>query len=315
MNDARNNDDATARVHVPVMQAEVLEVLAPRAGGVYLDATVGAGGHTNAILTAAPGARVIGLDRDARILDHARATLAAHGAAATLVHSDYSALDDACDQAGIGLVDGALFDLGVSSLQLDDATFGFSFDADGPLDMRMDRDGSTRTAADLVNRGSRADLLHAIGTLGEEPRAGRVVSAILAERERAPIRRTCELAEIVSRVLGSRPLHHHPATRTFLGIRSAVNDELGRLERGLNAAIERLAPGASVAVIAFHGGEDRVVKELLRAGAAASRVAVTTKKPVYPSADEVARNPRARSARMRVARKLPDVSARPSGSN
>ncbi len=308
------NDDMSARVHVPVMTAEVVESLAPRAGGTYLDATVGAGGHTAAILAAANGARVIGLDRDARILEHARANLAAYGASVTLVHSDYACLDRVCDQLGIARLDGALFDLGVSSLQLDDPAFGFSFGSDGPLDMRMDTSSRGRTAADVVNRASREELLHAIGTLGEEPRAGRVVSAILAERERAPIRRTCELAELVQRAIGSRPLHHHPATRTFLGIRSLVNDELGRLKTGLEAAITRLAPDACVAVIAFHGGEDRVVKDLLRTGAAESRVAVLTKKPVYPRAEEVAANPRARSARMRVARKLAEASARPAKS-
>lgn len=289
-------------VHVPVMVRQVLEQLALRPGAVVLDLTVGAGGHSERLLEAAADLQLVGTDRDPQILELARQRLERFGSRARLIHSRFDQLDPVLEQLGIEQVDAALIDLGVSSLQLDQAERGFSFDRDGPLDMRMDP-GARRSAADLVNQGSRDELLFAIGTLGEEKSARAVVDEILAARRLAPVLRTSELSDLVrKRVRGSR--HHHPATRTFLGLRMAVNDELGCLERGLPMVIDQLAVGGRLVVIAFHGSEDRVAKQCFRSEEERGRVRRLNRKPLTPDDDEIRTNPRARSARIRVVERM-----------
>jgi len=291
-----------ARVHEPVMVTEVLELLSPADHSAILDLTLGAGGHAQRILESTTDGIVIGFDRDPQILELARTRLEGFGDRIHFANANFDRIELVCAQMGLDQVDGALLDLGVSSLQLDDAQRGFSFGHDGPLDMRMTA-GSGRSAAELINRGTREELFHAIGTLGDEPRARRVVEAILEARRVAPLRRTCELADLVASVTRG-PRHHHPATRTFLGLRMAVNDEAGAIERALPDVIHRLKPGAVAAVIAFHGGEDRIVKQCFRTAAKTGIVAAVTTRPLTPSGAETKRNPRARSARIRAIRKL-----------
>jgi 16S rRNA (cytosine1402-N4)-methyltransferase len=283
--------------HVSVLLAEVLELLAVRPGGLCVDGTVGLGGHAAAVLRAsAPDGRLVGLDRDGETLAAARARLAEFGPRVRLEQGDYREIPErlAGERA-----DAILLDLGVSSLQLDDPARGFSFQAEGPLDMRMDRSGGT-TAADLVNRMREADLADLIHEYGEEPASRRIARAIAFARERKPIETTTELADIVRRAAPRRrPRGLHPATRTFQALRIRVNRELD----GLGETIERiagcLAPGGRMAVIAFHSLEDRASKGAFRAlGGRGYRL--LTRKPVRPGEDEVRANPRARSARLRA---------------
>ncbi len=304
--------------HVPVMAREVVEALAVRDGAVYLDATFGGGGHSRAILAAAR-CRVIGLDRDPEAVARGRA-LAAAEARFTMLEGRFGELDRRLAEAGVAGVDGVLFDLGVSSFQLDSPERGFSFAADGPLDMRMEARGPS--AADLVNRLSREELVRLLRDYGEEPAAGRIARAIVEARERRPLTRTGELAELVARAVGGRPRHHHPATRTFQALRIAVNDELGELERGLAAALAVLRPGGRLVTLAFHSLEDRLIKRFIqlhsdRPGGGSRhrplpersgppRLRWVIRRPLRPGAGEVARNPRARSARLRAAERLPD---------
>ncbi len=289
-------------VHRPVQVENVRRLLALPPSGRLLDLTLGAGGHTEDLLGRTEGATAVGVDRDPAILEIAARRLAAFGDRVRTVLSPFDRLDAICDECGADRFDAILIDLGVSSLQLDDAERGFSFDRDGPLEMRMGPD-ATRSAADLVNRGSRDELMHAVRTLGDEPRAARVVEAILEARRAAPIRRTCELADLVKRVVRG-PSHHHPATRTFQGLRMAVNDELGMVQRTLPRAIDRLREGGRLAVLAFHGGEDRLVKRAFRDAERAGLVRVVTPKPLAPEASEVRENPRARSSRLRVVERV-----------
>lgn len=286
-------------VHQSVMVDEALAWLAPSPGSVIVDLTMGAGGHSEQILAATEDGRVIGVDRDREILRLAETRLSRFGARASFVQTTFDQVEEVRLRTGMVVVHGALFDLGVSSLQLDRAERGFAFDHDGPLDMRMDA-SQGGTAADLVNRGSREELLHAISELGDEPRARKVVDAILEARRRGPLLRTCELAELVARQVGGGRSHHHPATRTFQGLRMAVNDELGALSRALPRWAACLADGGRLVVIAFHGGEDRIVKQAFRSLKEAGLGRPLTKRPIPASADEISRNPRSRSARMRV---------------
>ena len=286
-------------VHRSVQVDHVLRFVALPAGGELLDLTHGAGGHAEAVLERVPESRVVGVDRDPEILEVARARLERFGERARTVVSAFDRVDEICERSERERFDAVLLDLGVSSLQLDRADRGFSFDQDGPLSMQMGPD-ATRSAAQLVNEGSRDELLFAIGTLGEEPRAKRIVDEILNARRRAPIRRTCELADLI-RDVARGPSGHHPATRSFQGLRMVVNDELGMLERVIPRAIARLNDGGRMVVISFHSGEDRVVKNAFRDLGRRGDVKVLTTKPVSPAADEVARNPRARSSRLRAA--------------
>jgi 16S rRNA (cytosine1402-N4)-methyltransferase len=292
-------------MHEPVMVAEVLEHLAPARGGVFVDCTVGAGGHARAILDAG-ASRVIGLDRDPEALERAHAALATYGSRIELVHSDYRQLEQVLQQRGIAGIDGLLADLGVSSMQLDDEGRGFTFRRDEPLDMRMDRVSrvSGRTAADAIRDADERTLADVIYEFGEERYARRIARAIVDAGTRAPIRTTGQLAEIVRRAVPRKGYSRiDPATRTFQAIRIWVNGELEGLDVWLTQAARRLHPGGRMAIIAFHSLEDRIVKHTLRSLQAAGEIGLTvrTKRPLVPSEAEIERNPRARSAKLRAA--------------
>jgi 16S rRNA (cytosine1402-N4)-methyltransferase len=289
-------------MHEPVMVAEVLEHLAPARGGVFVDCTVGYGGHTRAMLDAG-ASRVIGLDRDPDALRLAAAALVSEESRVELVHSDYRRLDEILDARGITGVDGILADLGVSSMQLDEAGRGFSFRRDEPLDMRMDRT-SGLTAAEMIRDADERTLADVIYEFGEERHARRIARAIVDARDRSAVDSTGRLAEVVRRAVPRKGYSRiDPATRTFQAVRIWVNRELEGLDVFLTQAARRLRPGGRMAVIAFHSLEDRIVKHTLRSLQATGDIglAIRTKRPVVPSEAEVERNPRARSAKLRVA--------------
>jgi 16S rRNA (cytosine1402-N4)-methyltransferase len=291
--------------HVPVLTAEALQYLRAERGGVYVDCTVGLGGHARALLEAG-ATRVIGVDRDLQALAVARETLAPWAERVDLVHADYRDLDEVLEQRGIRLVDGTLADLGVSSLQFDTPGRGFSFQRDEPLDMRMDT-STGDTAATLVARSTERELADGIYAYGEERFSRRIARAIVAARREQPIDTTGRLAAIVRRAQPRRGyMRIDPATRTFQALRIWVNRELEGLDRFLEAAVRRLHAGARLVVITFHSLEDRIVKHTLRAleGSGDAAVKVLTKKPIGPSDEEVLRNPRARSAKLRAAERL-----------
>ena len=289
-------------MHEPVMVAEVIEQLAPGRGGVFVDCTVGYGGHARALLDAG-ASTVIGLDRDPAALAEAAVALGPYGDRVTLRHTDYRRLDELLDAQGIAGVDGLLADLGVSSIQLDAPGRGFSFRRDEPLDMRMDpSDGPT--AAEAIGGADERTLADVIHEFGEERYARRIARAIAAARRRSPVATTGQLADIVRRAVPrTRYSRIDPATRTFQAIRIWVNGELEGLDLFLTRAARRLRPGGRLAVISFHSLEDRVVKHTLRAIQAAGDVGLTvrTKRPIVPGEAEVERNPRARSAKLRAA--------------
>ena len=306
--------------HRPVLLRESLDLLAVPRGGVAIDCTVGGGGHTRELLEAVgPSGRVVGLDRDAESLARAVDTLRDFGDRFLPIHADYRDLPRLAAARGVERADAILADFGFSSLQMDDPDRGFSFSADGPLDMRLDRSRG-KTAADLLAACDAAELTRLLRHYGEEPRAPRLARAILRARSRAPIRTTQQLARIVEeaspRATGGRI---HPATRTFQALRIAVNDELEGLERFVEQACRLLAPGGRAAFIAFHSLEDRKVKQTLArlvphcvCPPALPRcvcgtpgiVALVNRKAVRPSDAELRANPRARSARLRAARRL-----------
>jgi len=284
------------------MVAEVLEHLVPARGGLFVDCTVGAGGHARAILEAG-ATRLIGLDRDPDALAQASAALAPYGSRVELVHSDYRQLDEVLDAHGIASVDGLLADLGVSSMQLEAPERGFSFRRDEPLDMRMDRT-SGETAAEAIEHADERTLADVIYEFGEERYARRIARAVVDARSGGGIRTTGQLAELVRRAIPRRgPSRIDPATRTFQAIRIWVNRELEGLDRFLTRAAGRLAPGGRMVVITFHSLEDRIVKHTLRSLQAAADVglSIRTKRPVMPTEAEIERNPRARSAKLRAA--------------
>jgi 16S rRNA (cytosine1402-N4)-methyltransferase len=287
--------------HLPVMTAEALRFLRPERGGLFLDCTVGLGGHSRALLEAG-AARVIGLDRDPDALVLARDALSPWRERVELVHTDYRSLDDVLEARRIERVDGALADLGVSSLQFDAPGRGFSFQRDEPLDMRMDRSAGD-TAADLVARSTERELADAIFHYGEERFSRRIARAIVAARGDQAIDTTWRLAAIVRRAIPRRgPARIDPATRTFQALRIWVNRELDGLDRFVETAARRLRAGARLVVITFHSLEDRIVKHTLRAlQQRDALVQVLTKKPLVPTDVEVERNPRSRSAKLRAA--------------
>jgi 16S rRNA (cytosine1402-N4)-methyltransferase len=287
-------------IHEPVLTAEVLGFLLPERGGLFVDCTVGLGGHTRALLEAG-ASRVIGLDRDADALALASAALEPFGDRVELVHADYRTLGDVLDARGIATIDGALADLGVSSLQLDAEGRGFSFRRDEPLDMRMDR-RSGPTAAEVVNRTPEPELADVIFRFGEERYSRRIARAIVEARRAVPIATTGQLAAVVRRAMPSRGHQRiDPATRTFQALRILVNEELDALDGFLRATAHRLRAGARFVVIGFHSLEDRIVKHTFRAlDRAEGLVEVLTKHPVMPGEDEIGRNPRARSAKLRA---------------
>jgi len=282
------------------MVAEVLEHLAPSRGGVFVDCTVGLGGHARA-LVGAGASRVIGLDRDQHALAHARETLRDTGSAIEVVHADYRGFEDVLSARGIGQIDGLLADLGVSSLQLDAPGRGFSFRRDEPLDMRMDT-SSGATAAEMLASVNEKTLADVIYELGEERHARRVARAIVAVEKTRLIETTGQLADIVRRAIPRKGYTRiDPATRTFQAIRIWVNRELEGLDGFLTRAAARLAPGGRLVILTFHSLEDRVVKHTFRALQAAGTIAIRTKRPIVPSEAEIDRNPRARSAKLRAA--------------
>jgi len=299
------NDAVGHGGHIPVLTANVLSHLRPERGGLFIDCTVGLGGHSRALLESG-ATRVIGLDRDQDALAAARIALAPWADRIDLVDADYRALDEVLHARGVSLVDGALADLGVSSMQFDTPGRGFSFQRDEPLDMRMDR-SSGDTAAQLIARAGERELADAIYAYGEERFSRRIARAIVGARQEAPIETTLKLATIVRRAIPSRGYQRiDPATRTFQAIRIWVNRELEGLDRFLEAAARRLRVGARLVVITFHSLEDRIVKHTFRAleRSRDAMLKVLTKKPVVPDDEEVRLNPRARSAKLRAAEKL-----------
>ena len=285
-------------VHDPVLLADVVTLLRPERGGTFVDCTVGLGGHTRALLDAGAD-RVIGFDRDPDALALAAERLGSLAGRVTLVHADYRRLDEELDARGERSVHGILADLGVSSMQFDAPGRGFSFRRDEPLDMRMDRTTGP-TAADLIEGAREEELADVIFQFGEERHSRRIARALVAAR---PVATTGELAAIVRRAVPTKGWQRiDPATRTFQALRIWVNRELEGLDTFLRAAVSRLAPGGRLAVIAFHSLEDRIVKHTMRALATEQpdEFRLVTKRPVMPGDDEIARNPRSRSARLRV---------------
>jgi 16S rRNA (cytosine1402-N4)-methyltransferase len=305
-------------VHIPVLVREVVDALRPRDGGRYVDGTFGAGGYSIAVLDRAE-CEVIAIDRDPDAIAAGQVLAERYAPRLRLIEGRFGEMAELLSARGVEEVDGVALDLGVSSMQFDQPDRGFSFRASGPLDMRMERAGAS--AADLVNETDEGDLTDIIWRYGEERRSRRVARAIVEARKHKRIETTGELAEIVRRAVGPQARDESdPATRTFQALRIAVNDELVELERGLVAAEQVLAPGGRLAVVSFHSLEDRAVKDFVRARAGRtpgpsrhappareSRPATLkdlTRKPFVPSSDEIAANPRARSARLRVAEKV-----------
>lgn len=288
--------------HEPVQVEAVLEGLALQRGDWVLDATVGAGGHAREILKAiGPEGFLIGLDRDLQILEYARQRLDRSRNRVKLIHGHFGRIAELLDREGISSLDAALFDLGVSSFQLDEKERGFSFRQEGPLDMRMDRT-EPLTAGQILNHASAIELEGILRSWGQERWAGRIASAIVRAR---PLSTTTQLAQVVCSAIPHRGHQRiDPATRTFQALRIAVNRELELLPQGLHQALERLKPGGRIAVLSYHSLEDRIVKRLFRGQVKEKRLKVVTSKPIRPMASELRRNPRARSARLRIGERL-----------
>lgn len=308
----------SAARHIPVLLNEVVDALNPRDGGRYLDGTFGAGGYTTAVLDRAQ-CEVIAIDRDPEAIAAGQELARRYAPRLRLLEGRFGDMAELLSAEGVEEVDGVALDLGVSSMQFDQAERGFSFRGNGPLDMRMEKRG--RSAADLVNEADETELADIFWRYGEERRSRRVAHAIVERRREKKFETTGELAEIVRRAVGpSAKDESDPATRSFQALRIAVNDELGELERGLAAAEQVLAPGGRLAVVSFHSLEDRAVKDFVRARSgrtaapsrhapprgpqAAATLRELTRRPVAPSDAETAANPRARSARLRVAEKV-----------
>ncbi|MGC8491786.1 MAG: 16S rRNA (cytosine(1402)-N(4))-methyltransferase RsmH [Syntrophobacteraceae bacterium] len=305
--------------HVPVMLGEVLELLACRPGGIYVDGTLGGGGYTRSILEHG-AALVVGMDWDAEAIERVQESLGGYAERIVLERADFAEVRQVLSRNGIEAVDGVVVDLGLSSFQLDDAQRGFSFLQEGPLDMRMNK-GLPETAADLVNGLAEKELADLIYRYGEERHSRKIARSIVAARAKGRIEDTLELAELVRRAVPKTrdTLRIHPATRTFQALRIAVNREIESLERFLPEALDVLRPGGRLCVVSFHSLEDRVVKEAFRSWARACRcppervrcecegrplVKLLTRKALRPSESEVEQNPRARSARLRAAEKV-----------
>ena len=305
--------------HKPVLLQECLDALQIKPDGIYVDGTLGRAGHSSEIVRRLTTGRLIALDRDETALAAARERLAGHMDGVTLVHSNFSRLGKVLDELGVGAVDGMLFDLGVSSPQLDDASRGFSYKQDAPLDMRMDATAPL-TARELVNSAPYEELRRILYEYGEERYAPQIAKAICAYREQKPVETTLELAELIRGAMPAKALREkqHPAKRSFQAIRIAVNDELGELEPMLDAAEAHLRPGGRLAVITFHSLEDRIVKQKLRDLATGCicppefpvcvcgrtpKMKILTRKPIVSDEAELEGNPRARSAKLRVAEK------------
>ena len=307
--------------HVPVLLDECIEALNIRPDGIYVDGTLGGAGHSSEIVKRLTTGALIGIDRDPKALEAAGERLRPWQDRVKLVHGNFSELEQILSQLGIPAVDGMLFDLGVSSPQLDDAARGFSYMADAPLDMRMNPEDRL-SAWEVVNQWPRAELRRILQDYGEERYAGLIAAAIERRREEKPIQTTLELVDLIRGAMPPSALREkqHPAKRSFQAIRIAVNDELGAVERMMATAIDHLNPGGRLAVITFHSLEDRIVKSAMAEAARGCicppklpvcvcgrtpKVKLTPKKPIVAGPDELARNPRARSAKLRVAERLP----------
>ncbi len=307
--------------HKSVLLQECIDALNIRPDGIYLDGTLGGAGHFSQIARRlTEGGRLIGVDRDRTALAAAKERLAPYADRVTLVHSNFAEIDAILDSLGIPAVDGMLFDLGVSSPQLDDASRGFSYMADAPLDMRMDKDDAL-TAGEVVNTWPQGELRRILYDYGEERYAPQIAAAICRAREKAPVETTLELVDIIRSAMPAQALREkqHPAKRSFQAIRIAVNDELGAVSRMMQAAVGRLNPGGRLAVITFHSLEDRIVKSEMQQAARGCTcppefpvcvcgkkplVKLVTRKPIVSGPAELEANPRARSAKLRVAEKL-----------
>ncbi|WP_342361294.1 16S rRNA (cytosine(1402)-N(4))-methyltransferase RsmH [Terrarubrum flagellatum] len=309
--------------HVPVLREESVKALGVKSGGVYLDGTFGAGGYTRAILAASPDARVIAIDRDPDAIRDGASLVAEAQGRLILVKGRFGDLDEIAREHGFDAIDGVALDVGVSSMQFDEAQRGFSFRHDAPLDMRMESQG--RSAADILAEDDEAQIADILYHYGEERRSRAIARAIVARRNSSPVTTTKQLADLIATIERPRPNMIHPATRSFQALRIAVNDELGELARALHAAERILKPGGKLAIVSFHSLEDRIVKQFLSVrsgrGESASRrlpgeplaetptFMLTTRKPIEPSDSEIAANPRARSARLRAAERT-DAAAR-----
>lgn len=293
--------------HRSVLVEEVVRYLAPRPGTTVVDCTVGTGGHSLAIAPhLLPNGRLIALDRDAQALELAQRRLSEFHPQVHFIHGNFQDLPTMLTRCGVSTVHGLIADLGLSSLHVDQAERGFSFSKEGPLDMRMDQHQPT-TAASLIRRLSEQELAHLISTYGEERWAVRIAKRLVTTRNAKPIETTTQLARLVAEATPSRgsSWRIHPATRTFLALRIAVNNELASLETLLNLLPEVLAPGGCAVIITFHSLEDRLVKQAFRRGTQAGLFRLLTKKPIRPTANEVAENPRSRSAKLRAVERLP----------
>ena len=298
----------TEVVHAPVMLKEAVDLLNPQEGGIYVDCTLGGGGHAKEILSrVGETGHLIAFDKDRHAIERSQKVLAPYLDRVTFMHRDYRFLADVLKELQIDGGDGILFDLGVSSYQVLEPERGFSYNYDAPLDMRMD-DSSATTAADLVNTLSEQELGDIIYRFGEERWARRIASFIVEQRKKAPIKTTGQLTEIIKTAIpaAARRKGPHPARRTFMALRIAVNDELSGIEKGLRAGISFLKAGGRIVVISFHSLEDRIVKRIFREYAASSQnsLRILTKKPLVPSEQEVLVNPRSRSAKLRAAEKV-----------
>lgn len=292
--------------HRPALVDAVVSLLKPERGGIFVDATVGGGGHARAIMEAAPpGTRLIGIDWDEEAIFTARDELEEFGERVILVRENFAKLGRILDVLAIPKVDGILFDLGPSLHQLVSGYRGFSLHSDGPLDMRMDR-RLPLTAADIVNRATEEELERIIREYGEEPKARAIARAIVKARKERPLGTTLQFMEVVSRAIGKSvgQDYIHPATRTFMALRIAVNREIDQLKEALSQVPERLKVGGRVVVISYHSLEDRVVKNAFREWQREGRFRILTKKPVLPSEEEVRRNPSSRGAKLRAAEKV-----------
>jgi 16S rRNA (cytosine1402-N4)-methyltransferase len=308
-------------IHKPVLRAETLELLKPRASEIYVDATLGLGGHTEAILSASAKTKVIGIDQDTQAIEFARERLEKFGERVEIFHSNFSEIKQVLADAGIEKVDGILADLGVSSLQFDSETRGFSFRFDAPLDMRMNADSDAETAAELLENRSEEEIADIIYKYGEERFSRRIARRIVWKRELGePVRTTKELAETVEKAIGrGKKDKIHPATKTFQALRIAVNGELEILEQFIRDGVDVLKKDGRLVLITFHSLEDRIVKQTMQklsgkcscpprlplcACGATREVEILTKKPLVPDEKELEENPRARSAKLRACRKI-----------
>jgi 16S rRNA (cytosine1402-N4)-methyltransferase len=286
--------------HQPVLMSAVLDALQPGRGGFFVDATVGGGGHAHAVLSASQDVRLLAIDRDAQALERARQRLEEFGDRVQYAHAPFSAVESLVEKAGVGKVDGILADFGVSSDQIDDRDRGFSFQQDGPLDMRMDRTLQKTSAAVLLANASEDEIEKWLRVFGEERFSRRIANAIVKQRRFGPLLRTSQLADLVARTISGGRSGHNPATRTFQALRIAVNRELDEIDAFLHVAPRLLAPGGRLAVISFHSLEDRLAKHAFRNEARGASFRNLIPRGTVPTQSETRSNPRARSARLRV---------------